>query len=62
MRDRIGYKIVFILGQESQIRLKRGNIESSMKGLSGLGEVDPGFVKIKPNKVLVNSDSNIRGK
>ena len=25
-----------------------------VKGLSGLGEVDPGFIKIEPNKVVVD--------
>ena len=53
--------LVFFTGQESQIRLKRESIESSIKGMSGLGEVDPGFIKIKPNKVLVGSDSDTKG-
>ena len=54
--------LAFFTGQESQIRLKRDNIESSIKGMSGLGEVDPGFIKIKPNKVLVGSDPDTKGK
>ena len=36
-------------------------MESNFKGISGLGEVEPGFVKIKPNKVLVKSDSKGKG-
>lgn len=46
---------------ESHFRLKREAIESNFKGISGLGEVEPGFVQIKPNKVSVKSLSNQKG-
>ena len=63
MSEKVFNTILIILsGPEPHLRLKRESVESSIKGMSGLGEVDPGFVEIKPNKVLVKSNSNEEGK
>ena len=50
-----------LLGHDVHFRMKRDDAYSSFKGLSGLGEVDPGFVKVKPNKVLVENPANEAG-
>ena len=49
------------VGREGHFRFKRKDPDAIIKEFSGLGEAGQGFVKIKPNKVLVDKNSKSLG-
>ena len=41
--------------QDVPVQTKHQDPESNLKDLAGIGETDPGFVKIEPNQVVMET-------